>query len=64
MLIYGFQSLVPRPERNKELARHYRALFEQPHDKPNATTLGREVENAVKFLRHQREHKVGGFPVT
>ena len=59
LLIHGPQSLAPRPGRNKALACHYRALFEQPQNKPNPLTLSREVENAVKFLRHQREYKVG-----
>ncbi|KAF9780102.1 hypothetical protein BJ322DRAFT_310750 [Thelephora terrestris] len=53
----GKSSLVPRPQRNKALARHYRALFEQPRDGPNAVALSCEFENAVKFLRHQREYK-------
>ena len=61
LLIHGPQSLMPRPQRNKALARHCRGLFEQPRDGPNETTLDREVENATKFLRHQREYKVGGF---
>ena len=60
---HGPQSLVPRPQRNKALARHYRALFEQPQEEPKASTLSREVENAVKFLKHQREYKVSGSPV-
>ncbi|KAF9652155.1 hypothetical protein BDM02DRAFT_3266545 [Thelephora ganbajun] len=53
----GKSSLVPRPQRNKALAGHYRALFEQHQDGPNATALGREIEDAVTFLRHQRKHK-------
>jgi len=52
----GKASLVPRPQRNKALAGHYRALFE-PRDGPNATALSHEVENAVAFLRHQRKYK-------
>ena len=64
LLIRAPQSLVPRPQRSKTLARHYRALFEQPRNGPNAIALSCEVENAVKFLRHQREYKVGGPPVT
>lgn len=64
-LIHGPQSLVPRPQRNTALASHYRALFEQLRDGPNATALSDEVENAVAFLRHQRKHKVSGpWPVT
>jgi len=61
LLIHGPQSLVSRPQRNKALAGHYKALFEQPRDGPNATGLSRRVENAVAFLRHQRKHKVSGF---
>ena len=60
-LMHSPQSLVPRPQRNKVLAGHYRALFEQPRDGPNAATLSHEVGNAVAFLRHQRKHKVSGF---
>ena len=60
LLIHGPQSLAPRPQRNKALAGHYRALFE-PRDGPDATALSREVENAVAFLKHQRKHKVSGF---
>ena len=59
-VIYGPQSLVPRPQRNKVLAGYYRALFES-RDGPNATTLNHEVENAVTFLRNQRKYKVSGF---
>ena len=61
--LIGPQSLVPRPQRNKELARHYRALFEQPRNESNAIASSREFENAVKFLKHQREYKVGCFLV-
>jgi len=50
-------SLVPRPQRNKVLAGHYRALFEQHQGGPSATALSREVENAAAFLRHQRKYK-------
>ena len=57
-MMHGPQSLVPRPQRNKALAGHYRALFEQPRDGPSATALNRNAENAVAFLRHQRKHKV------
>jgi len=54
--MHGLQSLVSRPQRNKALGGHYRALFE-PRDGPNVTAMSREVENAVAFLRHQRKHK-------
>lgn len=61
LTFHDLQSFVPRPQRNKALAGHYRALFELPRRGLNATALSREVENAVSFLRHQRKYKVGGF---
>jgi len=57
LLIHGPQSLAPRPQRNKTLAGHYRALFESW----DGSNLSHEVENAVAFLKHQRKHKVSGF---
>jgi len=53
----GKSSLVPRPQRNKALAGHYRALFEQSRDGSNTTAPSHEVESATAFLRHQRKYK-------
>jgi len=50
-------SLVPRPQRNKVLAGHYRSLFEHSWGGPSQPARNREIENAVAFLRHQRNYK-------